>query len=78
MDVVYRDQAPTHNHYGDRCFFSALTPWGVKLREGGYIRRILDFQGNEEDRLGLEREIRDDPHLHRVIKSDLIRNLRER
>lgn len=78
MEVVYRDQAVYHKHFLDRCFIAAYTPLGIQRREYGYIRRILDFKGTEEERKELEKEIRDDPHLHKVIKRNLIDNLKDR
>ena len=78
MDAIYRDQAPYHSHYGERCFFAAYTPWGISVKDTGYARRIMDFQGGEEERKQLEEEIAKDPHLHRFIKKNLIENLRDK
>ncbi len=78
IDAVYRDQAPYRTGWGYYSFFACYTPEGIRMRESGYIRRILDFNGGKKERLALANEIRRDPHLHQVIKRDLIANLRER
>ena len=72
-DDIRIDQCMVNNKYYDRNFFSALTPYGISQIEGWMINQILSDSKFSFDEL--ERMIRRNPHLHNVIKTNLINNL---
>ena len=75
MDRIYTDQAMINDRYGDRNFFAAYTPFGIKQLDHAFSKRI---QNLDEDPKKLAREISKCVHLHPVIKRNLRANLRAR
>jgi hypothetical protein len=68
MEELYIDQAinlkwPISTFY---------TPHGIKLKDANYCKRIC--RGNE-NKFKLQDEILKDPHLHVMIKNNLLYNL---
>lgn len=76
IDAVYFDQAPYQTNTRIGYHFGAFyTPLGIQSIDSGYIRRILEGGSDLED---LRWEILTNPHLHPVIKENLISNLDSR
>lgn len=78
MDAVYVDQGPQNVQYGYRSISSFYTPYGIGMRDHLYSQRIMAADGHEDERAELKREIVHDPHLHFVIKENLLYNLKIR
>ena len=75
MDKIYVDQATENSYYGDRHFFAAYTPVGIKKLDSNYIKAI---QEGKVDSDFLTKQIRKNPHLHPLIKENLLYNLKNR
>lgn len=66
---IYIDQVP---HYGN--FVSSVyLEKGIKEIDSGFAKRIMNLN---EDYKKLEIEIQNNPHLHTMIKDNLIQNLK--
>ncbi len=73
MDAVYVDQAPSYGFV-----FSCYTPAGIKGLDGQFIRRIRMVNPRHADKVAVLREdIIHNPHLHWVIKHNLLFNLEQ-
>jgi len=70
MDAVYVDQAPLNSSF----FFCCKTPLGIKALDGEFCKRIMACQ-DEKDYLQIRHDIIYNPHLHWVIKYNLLANL---
>lgn len=74
MDSIYRDQAMVNTRGMGYNFFSAYLPYGIKKMDSWYSRQILaGFPKNTPEHL--EEMIRKNPHLHNIIKTNLIGNI---
>ena len=74
MDTYYRDQAPQNSGaYGFR-ISSVYLPYGISKMDHWYAKQI---HGGLPDHTPeqLEKMIRCNPHLHNVIKTNLLENL---
>lgn len=72
VDALRIDQHPT----GDGVFVSArYTPWGIRQLETRFCLRIHGAKTLAECR-SIARELREDLHLHPIIKKNLRLNLR--
>lgn len=68
-DDYYLDRSPQHGIVS-----SAYTPWGIKRMESWYIHQI--HEGYPDYTLEyMELLIKCNPHLHNVIKTNLLENL---
>ena len=74
MDKMYVDQSMKNSQYGDRNLFSAYTPYGIKQIDSEFAKRIMEGDEPKE----LREDIKENPHLHRRIKRNLIFNLNQR
>lgn len=74
IEDIYVDQSQVFVKGFKKCpnIFSSYTAYGIKCIDSEYGRRICDTQ---EDPKTLEKEIRNNPHLHKIIKDNLIQNL---
>ena len=59
-------------------FFTCYTPHGIHAIDNEFIRRIVHFRGTRKQRQALRNEIIHNPHLHGVIKRNLLENLDSR
>ena len=78
MNAVYIDQAPMFGLVS-----AVYTPYGLKEMERNLIKEVQSFQGDVRPRKGKEEAmeelkwaILDNPHLHFVIKQNLVSNLK--
>lgn len=78
-EELYIDQAPYHTQYGDRTFFGCLLELGLKRKESWLIKQIQEHNDpNNSPTYSPEyiaKMIRCNPHLHNIIKTDLLKNL---
>ena len=78
--AFYCDQATKTSQCADKYFFSAFTPSGIQLIDRWYILRIQELKKpNARFKYTapeLEEMILKNPHLHPVIKSNLVENLK--
>lgn len=75
IDEVYRDQAVFNSKINDRYFFSAYTPHGIRVLDSQFCTRIRGAKSkNECDEI--REDIKNCPHLHKIIKDNLFLNLR--
>lgn len=72
IDEYYIDQTMVNIYYADRHFFGAYTPWGIKGIESWFTKQILSGKNKKK----LSYMIRRNPHLHNVIKTNLLENLK--
>lgn len=70
---MHIDQAAVHSWWGERTFFASYTPYGIKQLDGEYCKRICNLN---EDPEKLKKEIKENPHLHKLIKQNLLLNLK--
>ena len=73
-EMYYYDQAPTSSHYWDRKIQSFYTQYGISLMDSHFGRMIREELLEPEI---IEKMIRRNPHLHNVIKTNLLSNLEE-
>ena len=78
LNAIYVDQAPSHNRFGYASFFTCYTPHGIHAIDNEFIRRIVHFRGTRKQRQALRNEIIHNPHLHGVIKRNLLETLDSR
>lgn len=64
MEELYLD----YGMFSDTYIFAAYTPYGIKLMDAEYCRRIIAGEDCSE-------EIKKNPHLHPVIKENLLHNI---
>lgn len=64
MEELYRDYGISNDGF----IFAAYTPYGIKLMDKAYCERIV----KGED---CSNEIKENPHLHPVIKENLLYNI---
>ena len=74
IDEYYYDQAYRVVKIYDRRISSFLLPMGIKKIDSWFARQI-QMEKSKFSRKQLERLIRRNPHLHNVIKTDLLSNL---
>lgn len=77
FDRAFRDQAMHNSRIGDRNFFSAYTPHGIKMMDGLYCERAQNFTSSEEYEW-IRRDLEENPHLDKLIKDNITLNLRNR
>jgi len=70
MEAMYVDQSFNLGYVS-----SFYTPYGIKGIDSGFAQRIMKL---EEDPKKLKKEIKENPHLHKRIKRNLIFNLKNR
>ena len=73
-DEYYYDLGPTASRFWDRKIQSFYTPYGISLMDSHFGKMIRE-ELLEPDHL--EWMIRRNPHLHNVIKTNLLSNLEE-
>lgn len=74
FDEICVDQAVRRSTCLDREFVSAYTPWGIRQMDTNYCNLIGNMPSKEyADKL--EKEIINNPHLHDIIKENLLSNL---
>lgn len=73
-EEFYVDQAPINSRCFDRTFFSAYTPHGIRNLDSWMIKQIT--HESKYDKETLEKMIKCNYHLHNIIKTNLIDNLR--
>lgn len=84
IDNYYVDQAGVQSTYvADRSISNIYLPLGLKRIESWYIREIQRWNSSYLLRGGYHKEelidfIKGNPHLHNVIKTNLIHNLKNR
>lgn len=79
MDKIYVDQGGSRVFFADRCISTFYTPFGIKQLDSEFSKRIMDLRNDPEKIKNskiLLKEIKENPHLHRKIKRDLIVNLK--
>jgi hypothetical protein len=92
VDSLYLDRSPHYSRFFDRQMFSCYTPHGIREIDGWFIAEIQSYNrhthenpkdprparrsryGFTADKLSLA--IRRNPHLHNIIKTNLLENLR--
>ena len=74
-ESIHVDQAPIDNRSVYGTFFCCMTVYGVQQLESDFIHRIMNFEGTDAERQALRNEIIHNPHLHSVIKRNLVENL---
>lgn len=74
LDKLYVDQAIRSSTYGDRNIFSAYTPWGIRQLDS-YYGNLIRTLPNKLFATKLRKEIKNNPHLHKKIKENLLFNL---
>ena len=74
MEKVYVDQVPNRWKYQHVSFHSSFAPYGIQQIDAEFAKRIMN--GNENPKK-LKKEIKENPHLHRKIKRNLIFNLNQ-
>ncbi len=67
------DQAPYRNVIGERTFSSFFTWYGIKIIDGWFARQISNESKFSTEQL--KEMIRKNPHLHNIIKTNLLENL---
>lgn len=74
---IYRDQSIHQSVFGDRVFTSFHLKVGLKRIEGFFTREIRceECKYSKED---LTKMIENNPHLHNIIKTNLLVNLNNR
>jgi UPF0288 family protein (methanogenesis marker protein 3) len=72
---IFRDQAPHSSTFGWRTISAVWTPTGIKHLDSQFAQRIMKFKGNKKAFKELKYEILSNPHLHQVIKHNLVSNL---
>lgn len=75
LEEIYVDQAYKYFSRPGFHFFAAYTPYGIKLKDGEFSHRIV---AGEECPVRLAWEIARCYSLHIVIRSNLLKNLRNR
>ena len=70
---IYIDQMPYHSFFADRHFSSTWLEYGLKCLEGWMIHHICNESEYTVEEL--EYMIKRNPHLHNVIKTNLLYNL---
>ena len=68
---VYRDEGP----YLGLTVFSVVTPYGIRKIDSEFAWRICKFNGTYEEYRQLRAEVYSNPHLHIIIKQNLVDNL---
>lgn len=76
IDTYYVDQAGTHSIYGDRALTSFFTWYGIKQMDSWYAKQIRLESDSKYTKEQLEGFIKTNPHLHNIIKTNLLLNLR--
>ena len=69
----YLDQAPNVLGYG--AGFAAYTPEGIRALESQFAWRIMKCR-TRRTLLKIRRELKQNPHLHRKLRSNLLLNIR--
>lgn len=73
---IYRDQAPYHASLGrDRVISATYTPFGIQNLDGWYCHCIR-YLPNKKVADQLRKEIKNNIHLHRDFKDNLLGNLK--
>jgi len=75
LDDIYIDQAYQYLKTPNFQTFSSYTPFGVKNLEGFFIKQITSFDESNYTKAELEQLILRNPHLHNIIKTNLLGNL---
>jgi hypothetical protein len=78
IDAVYVDQAPHHTGCRGYNFFACYTPEGIRRLDGEFCQRILAYKGGKREYRRIRWAILSNPHLHSVIKQNLLYNLEMR
>lgn len=77
---VYTDQGPINTHFKGYSFGCWYSPHGIQQLESDYCRRIqgTNRYGDPIDMnpTDIAQHIAEEPHLHRIIKDNLILNLK--
>lgn len=76
MDIIYVDQAARRVIIGDRCISSFHTPYGIQIIDSEFGKRIRNIKESGEDPKQLKKEIMNNSHLHKIIKENLLLNLK--
>lgn len=69
------DQAKSSVVYGDRRITSFLTPFGISEMESWFSKQIMMGESCKFNKKQLTKMIRRNPHLHNIIKTNLLDNL---
>lgn len=79
-DIInyYYDQAASRVQIHDRVIASAWLPYGIQGMDSWYTNQILMGEESKYTPKQLENFIISNPHIHDVIKTNLIENLRRR
>lgn len=76
LDDIYVDQLPHYSQFYDREVFASYTPYGIKMIDSRYIRAIQHMEKYSMTPERLAHIIKKDPHLHNVIKTNLLYNIK--
>ncbi|MCK9415686.1 hypothetical protein M0Q97_03385 [Candidatus Dojkabacteria bacterium] len=75
ISELYVDQAPYNSTYGDRNFFSTYLELGLKRIDNFFSTEIQLGSESKYTKDELTKMIRRNPHLHNLIKENLLDNL---
>jgi hypothetical protein len=75
IEDYYWDQARSSTCIGDRCISAAYLPYGIKQFDSWYAKQIQLGPESKYSKEELEDNIKRNPHLHNVIKTNLLSNL---
>lgn len=74
---MYYDQSPYNSNYGERTFSSAYLPYGIKRFDSFFSNEIRLGNKSKYTKIELKKMIRRNPHLHNLIKENLLDNLKK-
>jgi len=76
ISVIYVDQEPSKSLFGDMSISSFYTPFGIKTIDFEFGERIRNIKESGEDSKKLRNEIKNNKNLHKMIKDNLLLNLK--
>jgi len=78
IDEYYVDQSPSRINCFDRSIFSSFLPTGIKRIDSWFSYHIINSDRSEYTNEELETFIKGNIHLHNIIKTNLLNNLKNR
>jgi len=77
IEEYYLDQLGfNRSYYGDRVFSSIVTWYGIKCMDSWYSHYIKNIDESPYTKDELTMFIKSNPHLHNIIKTNLLNNLK--
>lgn len=74
IDDIYIDQSYIYKKYNHVSFSSKFTPFGIKILES-WMSNEIRAEKSKYSYEELKKMIRINPHIHNIIKTNLLRNL---